>query len=175
MRMRNEFRANNVEKAVINYLIESVLAGETFHKIDKSFLDNVAVRGNPSLWCGIMGSIRGQLAVNPNDKEGFSITPKWAREVYSDYWKTNNPVVWHPGELNLESLNSDATAPNRKEVIPKKWYAYSTKEDMPEVIRLFPIKDEGLNYYRGFLRAVKAKKWYRVTLEELEIDTEQDR
>lgn len=172
--MKVDFRANFVERAVIFYLIEAARDGATFQSLNKDFLLNPLVRGTTGLWQNIMGSIRGQLSVSPDDKQGFSITPKWVREVYCDYWKTPNPHTDYPNKINLEGLNKTECEFNRKENIPKKCFGYCTKQDMPEIIRLFPIKDEGLSYYRGFLKAAKAKKWYRVTLEELEIDTEQD-
>lgn len=160
--MKTSFEANPIETKVINYIIKELVSGRNARDLDYSFLDNISVRGTRHLWVTIVGSIKNQLALNPEDKDGFSVVPRWVRNVYVRYRNSVYHDCWVPGELNLE------TVPNRQEVEQETRLAYATVEDLAiGKISLIPYTDKPPEFYSGYLKGVGAKKFYKVTLEEL--------
>lgn len=175
--MRNKsFKANPLEKKVLNYIIKEVLKGKTFDEIDKSFVGYASVRGKAQLWQSIMGQIRKQIQLNPNDIDGFSITPLWVREIYQAYRQTDYHDCWNPGKVNLETVENlekdiiKVIAPPTKRT-PKPaaqvCIGFKTLEDeASSKISIVPFEGKSKDFYKGYLKAKKAKKVFRITLEE---------
>lgn len=159
--MKNNFTATLMEKKVINYFIQEAFLNKNYIELDHSFQQKGLVRGKPELWKNIYGSIRGQLRINPNDLEGYSITPSWVRNVFKEYRQSDYHDCWEPNGMNLESiphLVKETTQHCTKEIL-----AYSN--DNCKTLHAIPCQGETKDFIRGYLKAVNAENIYRITIE----------
>lgn len=172
------YDANPLEIKVLNYIIKETLKGKTFDEIDTSFVGCTSVRGKAQLWQAIMGQIRKQLQLNPNDIDGFSVTPKWVRNVYQAYRQSDYHDCWQPGKINLESVENlekdviRVVEPIIEEhpikEIKQVYIGYRTFEDKAnQKISIIPFMEKSEDFYKGYLKAKHAKEVFRITLEEI--------
>ena len=169
--MTSKFKANQLEIKVINYLINSILKKTPFDELDLSFLDNPSIRGTRELCRTIYGTIRAQLALNPNDIDGFSIIPLWVRKVYQAYRQTDYHDCWQPNAPNFESIPNmvkdiiSVQDPVEK-VATRKYGAWYYSSDNGNTLHLFPFYNESDDFKKGFLSGVKAKKLFYMAMED---------
>lgn len=160
-------KASEFETMVINYLITQALEGNQWNKIDKSFIKYPSIKGSLPHWGVVYGTIYHQVRLNPDDVNGYSITPKWVRDVYIEYKKSSKHRIWKPNEYHLESLyeevNQEANTKTSSDLI-----GWSARGDN-RTINILDI-DGTPDFKRGYLKAMGAYKLYRIKKEEISFD-----
>lgn len=165
---RNEFTPYEV--SVVNYLIHIAEnnPGLDWHQIDTTFLDSYMIRGGEPLWKTTYYTVRKQLRANPMDINGYSITPKWLKELFVEYRQGLNKDLWTPNNMCLETTGKikreDIAIQEDKPKKIYKWeFAYSTNDNILHVVK-FP-EDATDDYIDGFLKGAGATKLYKIVKE----------
>ena len=155
-----------LEIKATNFLIYNAIREVNLNDVDWSFVKSV--QGTLALWRTVYSSIRSQLKLNPNDVDGFSITPRWVRKIYQEYRNSDYHDMWNPKGTNLETVPNtikDIISVNQEGNLHNiELLAYSVEDNF--TLHVISKKATG-EYLRGYLDAVKADKVYKITLEEL--------
>lgn len=156
-------KVSSMDKKVVNYLIYNLLQGNSFNDIDLGFLDDERVRGTRELWRTIYGTIKAQLSLNPNDIDGYSITPIWVRKIYQEYRQTDYHDCWSSEKVNLESV------PNMiQDVIhvkkPDDTFVYFYSPNEGKTLHRLPHANESVDFIKGYLVGVNATHLYKVKI-----------
>lgn len=166
-------KANDIEKLVINYLIKNAIEGKAWNELDKTFLNCKGITGALQHWATVYSSIYKQLELNPKDKNGYSITPTWIREVYTEFRKNKANECWKPNELGLASMvettKTKPTVPEKK-VKPKNEdiIAWTVRGDN-RTLNILDIEGSS-EFKKGYLKAKNAFKVFRIKKEEIGLD-----
>lgn len=164
-------KPNDVEVMVMNYLINQAIKKKPWDEIDKSFVEYPSVKCSLANWRLAYSNVYHQLVLNPNDTNGYSITPKWVKDIYVEYRNSSKHKLWKPNEHKLESLYEISVGepePNncKDEVTTTTEEIIGWSAEDSSIINILTIIGNS-DFKKGYLTALGAKKLYRIQKKEI--------